>query len=730
MANRFPFFRQLDGMDCGPACLQMVAAFYGRNYTLQALREMCYIDREGVSMRGIVEGAGRIGLRTLPVQTPFLAGDESSPDLFKAPLPCICHWEQNHFVVLYKLDKKNAWIADPAAGKVKMDHREFLKGWRQNDQAGIALLLEPGPAFFEQEPEPAEKSGFVYLLGYLKPFRRLIGQLALAIILGGLFQLIFPFLTRAVVDTGIENADFDFIRMVLFGYLALVAGQITVNIVQSWILLHIGARVNINLLSDFLTRLMRLPIAFFDTKLTGDLLQRIGDHKRIELFLTASTLNALFSSFQFLIFGLVLLTFHPLIFWVFLGASVIYIAWIMVFMKYRAAIDHRRFKELSDNQSALIELIQGMSEIKLQRSENKRRWQWMHIQGRLFKTNVKALTLSQRQDVGAAFINQLKDVAILFISASAVIQHEMTLGAMLAIQFISGQLNGPLQQFAAFARAWQDARISLERLSEIHQQEEERNPDQALNILPEKAGFTLENLSFKYNPLANFALQDISLEIPYGKVTAIVGASGSGKTTLLKLLLGFYQPTAGRIKVGGIQMINIDPDLWRRQCGAVLQDGFVFSDTIANNIAESDDQVDKGKLFRSVRAAHIQEFIESLPLGYNTKVGARGNGLSQGQRQRLLIARAVYKDPPYLFFDEATNALDADNEKIILQNLGRFFAGRTVVVVAHRLSTVKNADRIVVLENGRLIEQGAHPDLVAARGAYFRLVKNQLELGD
>lgn len=730
MAKRFPFFRQLDGMDCGPACLQMIAAFYGKNYSLQTLRDSCYIDREGVSMRGIVEGAARIGLRTLPVQAPFQTDDDASPDLFKAPLPCICHWEQKHFVVLYKLDKKYAWVADPASGRVKMDHREFLKGWRQNPESGIALLLEPSPEFYEQEPDAAPKTGFGYLLGYLRPFRRLIWQLGLAIILGGLFQLIFPFLTKAVVDTGIENADIHFIRIILLGYLALATGQITVNIIQNWILLHIGARINITLISDFLSKLMRLPIAFFDTKLTGDLLQRIGDHRRIELFLTASTLNALFSSFQFLVFGAVLLVFSPPIFLVFLFASAIYMTWVLVFMKQRAAIDHRRFKELSDNQSTLIELIQGMSEIKLQRSEQKRRWQWMYIQGKLFRTNVKALTITQWQDVGATIISQLKDIAILFIAASAVIEHEMTLGAMLAIQFIAGQLNGPLQQFVTFARAWQDARISLERLGEIHGKTEERNHEHQLNILPEKAGFSLRNLSFKYNPLANFALEDINLEIPFGKVTAIVGASGSGKTTLLKLLLGFYQPTAGKIKVGGLQLANIDPDLWRQHCGAVMQDGFVFSDSIANNIAESDDKVDKGKLFKAVRAAHIQEFIESLPLGYNTKIGARGNGLSQGQRQRLLIARAVYKDPPFLFFDEATNALDAENEKIILQNLDQFFAGRTVVVVAHRLSTVKNADQIVVLENGRLIELGAHSELVAARGVYYRLVKNQLELGD
>lgn len=730
MAKRFPFYRQLDGMDCGPASLQMVAAYYGRNYTLQNLRESCYIDREGVSLRGIVEGAERIGLRSLPVQVPFRADSPGSPSLLAAPLPCICHWQQNHFVVLYKLNEKFAWVADPAIGKVKLTVDEFLRGWRQNHSSGIALLLETTPAFFEAEGEAGNKTGVAYLLNYLRPFRRLIWQLALAVLLGGGFQLIFPFLTRAVVDIGIENRDLNFIRIVIAGYLMLFLGQVTVNFIQSWILLHIGARVNINLIADFLVKLMRLPISFFDTKLTGDLLQRIGDHKRIEAFLTASTLNAVFSGFQFLVVGVVLWIFNSGIFLVFLGASVLYLGWVLYFMRSRAALDHRRFKELSENQSALIELIQGMTEIKLQRSEMKRRSQWMHIQARLFRVNVQALALSQKQDIGAAVISQLKDIIILLIAANAVIIGEMTLGTMLAIQFIAGQLNGPLLQFVAFVRAFQDARISLERLGEIHEKEDERRDEHQLGILPAKGGFSIRQLSFRYNPLANFALQGIDLEIPEGKVTAIVGASGSGKTTLLKLLLGFYQPTEGQVRVGGLQLSNIDPDLWRQQCGAVMQDGFIFSDTIANNIAESDDRVNKARLLKAVQAAHIQAFIESLPLNYNTRIGARGNGLSQGQRQRLLIARAVYKDPPYLFFDEATNALDAENERVILENLDRFFAGRTVVVVAHRLSTVKNADQIIVLENGQLVEKGTHPQLVEQKGAYFRLVKNQLELGE
>ena len=728
--KRFPHFRQLDMMDCGPTCLRMIAKHYGKSYSIQYLRENSYVDREGVSLRGIVEAAEHIGMRTLALKLPLEGKGEEEPGLLDAPLPCIAHWEQNHFVVVYKADKKNVWIADPAVSKKKLTHAQFRKSWIGDGKNGIALLLEPSPEFYKEEGEKINKTGFRFLFRYLRNYKRLIYQLLIGLFLGSIFQLIFPFLTQVIVDKGIENQDISFIYLILVGQLMLFAGQLTVNIIQSWILLHIGTRVNIALLSDFLIKLMRLPIGFFDSKLIGDLLQRIQDHKRIELFMTTSTLGTIFSAFNLLIFGLVLFIYNLSIFFVFALASVLYIAWILLFLGQRKIVDHQRFSELSENQSTLIELIQGMQEIKLQRSERKRRWQWANIQARLFRANIKSLAITQYQDTGANIISQLKDIFITFIAATAVIEGQMTLGMMLAVQYIIGQLNAPLQQLANFIRTAQDAKISLERLGEIHEKEEEEEVSgPQLDLLPEKADLHIEGLTFRYNKLSDYALKDINLTIPQGKVTAIVGTSGSGKTTLVKLLLGFYQPDSGSIKIGGIQLRNISNDLWRQKCGAVMQDGFIFSDTIAENIAESDDSVDRVKLLRAVKMANIQEFVESLPLGYNTYVGLKGNGLSQGQRQRLLIARAVYKDPDFLFFDEATNALDARNEMVIMQNMASFYKGRTVVVVAHRLSTVKDADQIVVLEKGVLTEKGTHQELVAKRGAYYTLVKNQLELG-
>ncbi len=730
MFKKFPYYRQLDAMDCGPTCLRMIADHYGRKYTLQYLREHSYLDREGVSLRGIIEAAETIGMSTMAIKLPFEGESEEEPGLLDAPLPLVAHWKQNHFVVVYKVDKKHVWVADPAFGKTKFTVAAFRKHWESDKQKGIALLLEPTPAFYEEEGEKVRVDGFWYLLRYLRPYRPLILQLVLALLLGSFFQLLFPFLTEAIVDIGIETQDIDFIYLVLMAQLMLFLGQITVNIIQSWILLHIGTRINISLISDFLIKLMRLPIGFFDQKMIGDLLQRIADQRRIEYFLTTSTLSVLFSLFNLIIFGFVLWWYNTVIFLIFLGSSILYLVWIMGWLRKRAEVDHFRFREQSENQSAIIELIQGMQEIKLQRSERKHRWNWMNIQARLFRVNMRSLRITQWQDTGANFISQIKDIFITFYVATLVIEGTMTLGMMLAVQYIIGQLNGPLVQFVNFIRTAQDARISLERLGEIQNMDEEEMSGRLdTDMLPENGNINIEEVSFQYNKLSDFALKDINLQIPKGKVTAIVGTSGSGKTTLVKLLLGFYKPTKGTIKIGGIHLDNISKGIWRESCGAVMQDGFIFSETIARNVAESDDTVDKAKLLKAVKTANIQEFVESLPLGYNTKVGLRGNGLSQGQRQRLLISRAVYKDPSYLFFDEATNALDAQNEKVIMENMEQFFSGRTVIVVAHRLSTVKNADQIIVLEKGALVEKGTHQSLVEKKGYYYTLVKNQLELG-
>ncbi|MCI0471421.1 MAG: peptidase domain-containing ABC transporter [Candidatus Aminicenantes bacterium] len=726
----FPFLKQMDAMDCGPTSLAMIAKYYGKTYAIQTLRKRSFITREGVSMLGTSDAAESIGMRTMGVRLSFeqLANE--------AVLPCIAHWRQNHFIVIYKIKNEKIFVADPAHGLVKYTREEFLNGWistkKENKDQGLCLLLEPTPDFYKTEDESLNKSGFKFLFSYLRPFKKFITQLFIGMLLGSLLQLIFPFLTQAIVDFGIYNQNIDFITLVLIAQLVLFISQASVDFIRSWILLHISTRINISLISDFLIKLMKLPIGFFDTKMIGDIMQRIGDHRRIESFLTTSTLNILFSMINLLIFGVVLFIYNITIFTVFFIGSFLYVVWIYLFMKKRRELDFKRFGQLAENQSNLIQLITGMQEIKLNNCEKQKRWSWERIQARVFRVNIKSLALSQYQQAGTVFINQTKNIFITFIAAKAVVDGDMTLGMMLAVQYIIGQLNSPLDQLINFLHSTQDAKISLERLGEIHLQKDEETPDEAkISILPENRSITLDNLSFQYEgPHSEFVLKDLDLEIPMGKVTAVVGVSGSGKTTLIKLLLGFYPPTKGEIKIGDAYLKNISGRMWRQGTGVVMQDGFIFSDSIANNVAVSDETIDKKKLLHAVKVANIQEYIESLPLGYNTKIGMEGHGLSQGQKQRILIARAVYSDPGYIFLDEATNALDANNERIIMENLEEFYRGRTVVVVAHRLSTVKNADQIVVLDKGKIVEKGTHKELTKLKGVYFNLVKNQLELGN
>jgi len=727
----FPYFSQLDSMDCGPTCLRMVAKYYGKSFSLPFLREKCYIDKEGVSLKGISEAAELIGFRTVAVKVPLTTENSELPSLAEAPMPTIVHWNQNHFVVLHKVGKTKAWIADPASGKYVLTHEEFNKSYTQNNASGIALLLEPTPQFYHSKFSEESTTGINFLYQYLRPHKRLIFQLIIGLLLGTVFSLIFPFLTQSLVDIGIDTQDLNFIHLVLIGQLMLFLGQTVVRFIQSWILLHISTRINVSLISDFLIRLMRLPLGFFDSKNTGDLLQRISDHRRIESFLTQSSLSVLLSFANLLVFGIVLAVYSLEIFGVFALSSVLYIGWIFIFLKKRKEVDYRAFQQLSDNQDSLIEIIQGMPEIKLQGSQFKRRWKWAGIQAKYFRTQIKALSIAQYQDAGALSINQLKDIIITFIAATSVLNGSITLGMMLAIQYIIGQLNGPLQQLITFIRAAQDASISLQRLSEIHNSPLEETADiQKIKQIPSAGDIKLDNVSFKYTPISDPVLQDVSITIPRGKTTAIVGSSGSGKTTLIKLLLGFYRPASGKLTIGNISIIDIYQKIWREQCGVVMQEGFIFSDTIMNNIAESDDQVNFEKISHAIKMANIEDFIDSLPLGLQTLIGAKGNGVSQGQKQRLLIARAVYKNPEFTFFDEATNALDANNENVIMKNLNQFMSGKTAVVVAHRLSTVKNADQIIVLEKGKVVETGTHTSLVEKRGAYYKLVQNQLELGN
>ncbi len=727
--QKFPHYIQADAMDCGPTCLRMIAKHYGKNYTLQSLRDLSYITREGVSLRGISDAAEAIGIRSLGVKITFEQLCE------EAPLPCIVHWSQNHFVVVHKIKKGKVYIADPAFGLMKYTEEEFKRNWlatvKKGEEKGICLLLEPTPEFYERKDEKEQRKGILFLFKYLRPHKRLLTQLALGFFVASIIQMIFPFLTQSVVDIGINNEDIGFIYLVLAAQMMLFVSRMGVDFIRNWILLHISTRINVSIISDFLIKLMRLPIGFFDTKMIGDLLQRIGDHRRIERFLTSQTLNVLFSGFNLVIFGIVLIIYSMKIFLVFLMGSLLYIIWVYLFMKKRRQLDYRRFGQLSENQSKLIQLITGMQEIKLNDYEREKRWEWERIQARLFRVNVDSLALDQYQQAGSVFINETKNIIITILAATAVVNGSMTLGMMLAVQYIIGQLNGPLEQMISFMHTAQDAKISLERLGEIHEKDDEEDiHEKKLCELPFEKNITLRNVMFQYEgPHSEKVLENIDIDIPSHKTTAIVGTSGSGKTTLIKLLLGFYSPVKGDIRVGENLLDSYSQKWWRMQCGAVLQDGFIFSDSIAKNITMGDEVVNKERLLYAVRMANIRDFIERLPLGYNTIIGQEGHGLSQGQKQRILIARAIYKNPEFLFFDEATNALDANNEKVIMENLGQFFEGKTVVVVAHRLSTVKNADQIIVLEKGEIVERGTHKELTAKKGAYYNLVKNQLELG-
>ncbi len=727
---KFPVFIQHDANDCGPTCLRMIAKHYGKFHSLESLREKSFITNSGVSLLGISEAAESIGFRTKGVKI-------SINQLYRdITLPCIAHWNQEHFVVVYKITRDKVFVADPAFGKICYSKKDFLSSWassvEDDIQIGICLELLPAPEFYHSNEEPINRGKLAFLLKYLKGYRSLITQILLGIFVASVIQVILPFLFQTIVDKGIIIPNINLIITIFIAQLILVTSRFSVELIRNWIILHLGSRINIFLISDFLIKLMKLPVSFFDSKNRGDLIQRVNDHKRIELFLTNTTIGLFHSLFTIVVLGVVLALFSIKIFLIFIIGSILYLLWTLRFMKLRKDLDNRKFAQLSSNQSTLIQLLSGMHEIKLNNSEKRKRWEWENIQARLFRINIKGLNLFQKQRAGALIFNDYKDVLIVFYAAILVLNGSLTLGSLVAISYVIGQLSGPIDQMIDFLHSTQDARISLERLSEVHNMTDEEDESKSFitRIEPDKVDLSINKLTFQYEgPNSPFVLKDINLNISQNKITAIVGTSGSGKTTLLKLLLKFYPPVTGNIFVGDQNLNSLSPSYWRSICGVVMQDGYLFSESIARNIAFSDENIDKEKLYYASRISNVNAITDNLPLGFNTKVGQEGLGLSQGQKQRILIARALYKDPAFLFFDEATNSLDANNERSIMKNMEEYFKGRTVIVVAHRLSTVKNADQIVVLEAGSIIEIGNHKELSEKKGAYYNLVKNQLELG-
>lgn len=730
--SRFHVCFQKDAMQCGIACLQMICVHYGKKYSQDFLSNICYATTEGVSLLGIKDAAVKIGLYTI-------SGRVTLENLSSATLPCILHWNQNHFVVLYKVKKGSKfYIADPGKGLISYTIDEFKQHWIEVGQGegekGIVMFLEPTQDFYENigGQEPRTEKPFKFLFGYIKQYRRYFFQIILGLFVGSLLQLALPFLTQSIVDIGIKNKDISFIWLILIGQLVITLSRTSVDFIRRWLLLHISMRINISLVSDFFIKLLQLPMSFFDTKLMGDLMQRIGDHSRVNSFLTQQTLNVVFSLISFAVFSCVLLVYNRLIFFIFLIGSILYGGWMALFLRRRKVIDYELFEQQAANNNKTYQFLTSMQEIKLQDCEQRRRWEWEDVQADLFHIQMKSLKLQQTQEAGSIFINELKNIIITVVSATAVINGNLTLGMMLAVQYIIGQLNSPIEQLMHFIYSVQDVKISLERINEIHKKDNEEDYNRSRTEFDNEChDIELSNIDFKYDPHAlSKTIEGVNIHIPDGKITAIVGASGSGKTTLIKLMLGYYPVMSGEITIAGHNISEYNLKWWRRQCGVVMQDGVIFSESIARNIAVDDGEIDEERLEMAAEIANVKDFVMALPLKFNTNIGRDGMGLSQGQKQRILIARAVYKNPKFIFLDEATNSLDASNERAIVDNLDKFYKGKTVVVVAHRLSTVKNADQIIVLDKGKVIETGNHKSLTAKRGAYYNLVKNQLELGN
>lgn len=721
--HRFPVDYQMDSQDCGPACLKIIAKYFGRFYSLQYLRDRCGITKQGVSLENLSMGAESLGLRTLAIKCTL------DDIINKVPFPAILFWRNSHFIVVYHANKKYIWVSDPAKGRIKYTHEDFKAGWyKKGETLGVLLAIEPTIDFKRSKVErEIEKNSFISILRYFIPYKNSFATIFFIMLVVTLLQGMLPFISKAVIDVGIKSSDINFINMVLIGNISILISITIFNVIRDWVLMHITSRVNIALISDYLIKLMKLPVTFFENKLLGDILQRARDHERIRNFIMNNSLSLIFSILTFIIFGIILLTYNPIIFYIFLGGSILYVAWVLLFLRIRKRLDWEYFELVSQDQSYWVETVSAIQDIKIYNYERYRRWKWEEIQARLYKVNKRVLNITNMQKLGAQFIANIKNMAIVFFCASAVIKGDITFGIMISTQFIIGMLNGPLTQFIGFIVSAQYAKISFLRMNEIKQlkDEEELLSIGTTSILPEKRDITLSNIIFQYSPNSPIVLKNIFLTIPQNKITAIVGGSGSGKSTLLKLLVRLYKPTAGEIKMGNMNIASINLHTWRNMCGVVMQDGKLFNDTILANIVLDDEHINYERLHKVCRMAQIAKEINGMPKGYETMIGERGRGISGGQKQRLLIARALYREPDFLFLDEATNSLDVINEKKIVEALNAAFENRTVIVVAHRLSTIRNADQIIVLHQGRIAEIGNHENLMAKKGEYFKLVSSQ-----